>query len=405
MGRYWHPRTWLRRLALSTGAVILMLGGFAAATRAANYVFSDITPVTLTGSGITLQILGGSRADSLDINATTLTVAVASGESFSLRYPGPNPGTLSNTGGTSGCNNNGFDNDVVVNGPATVTFTPDSATPCPAPAGGGGGGGGGGTSSPTILVVSPNGNETLDAGTATNLFWQSGGNGIIAVRLSLSTDSGVSWTVISASETNDGLFSWTVPDLATTHGRIKAEGLGTGNALLVQDMSDADFTVRALPATIVPAPTIDADKNLPLPPAPALCIAGTRIKLACAAGAGPNDPCRAVYYCGKDGKRYVFPDAQTYFSWYPDFIGIVIIAKDVMAQISIGGNITYKPGSLVKIQTDPKVYVVSRGGVLRWIPTETIAIALFGRDWADLVHDVPVVFFLNYVVGAPMQAP
>ena len=255
-------------------------------------------------------------------------------------------------------------------------------------------------------MVSPNGGETLDAGTSTNLFWSSGGNGIIAVRLSLSTDGGATWpTVIAASETNDGVFAWTVPDLATTTARIKVEGLGTGNGVVAQDASNGNFTLRSLPSSVVPAPTIDADKNLPPPPAPALCIAGTRIKLACAAGAGPNDPCRAVYYCGKDGKRYVFTDAQTYFSWYPDFNGILTVARDVLAQIVIGGNITYKPGSLVKIQTDPKVYVVSRGGILRWVPTEAIAVALFGPSWARMVHDVPVVFFLNYVIGAPMEAP
>ncbi|HTK05132.1 MAG TPA: hypothetical protein VL500_06100 [Candidatus Eisenbacteria bacterium] len=403
--RYLHPRVWLTRLALSMGAAVLALAGFASATRAANYVFSDLTPVTLTGSGITLQVLGGSRADSLDINATTLTVVVAAAESFSLRYPGPNPGTLNNTGGLSGCNNNGSDNDVTVNGPATVTFTPDSTTACAAPAGGGGGGGGGGTSAPSIFVVRPNGGETFNAGTAENVFWSTGGNGILSVRLSLSTDGGFTWAdVIAANEANDGVFSWTVPDLATTRGRLKVEGLGSGGGLVATDLSDADFTIRAQPSTIVPAPTIDADMSIPLPPAPPLCAAGSRIKL-------PNDldPATqidsAVYYCGRDGKRYVFPNQETYFSWYPNFTGITVISAATMAQISIGGNITFKPGSLVKIQTDPDVYVVSLGGVLRLIPTEATAVALFGAHWADLVHDVPDVFFLNYVIGAPMQAP
>lgn len=33
----------------------------------------------------------------------------------------------------------------------------------------------------------------------------------------------------------------------------------------------------------------------------------------------------SVYYLGADGKRYVFPNSTTYFSWYPDFSGVVTI--------------------------------------------------------------------------------
>jgi len=403
MSRYMHPRLWLKRLALSLGAVVLSLVGFSSATNAANYSFTDTIPVTLTGSGITLEIVAGSLADSIDINASSITITVAGGESLVLRYPSP-AGSLNNDRGLTTCNNVGGNNDVTVPGPITVTFTPDSTAACPVAAGGGGGGGGGGgTSAPSIFVVQPNGGQTLDAGTQVNIFWSTGGSSIGSVRLSLSTDGGATWpTIIAPNEANDGVFSWTVPDLATTRGRIKAEGLGTGGVLVASDVSDTDFTIRVLPATVVPAPTIDVDKNLTPPPAPALCLGGTRIKL-------PNDfnPATqadsAVYYCGKDGKRYVFPNQETYLSWYPDFTGIVIIAADILAQIPIGGNITFKPGSLVKVQTDPKVYVVSLGGVLRWIPTEAIAITLFGTSWAKLVHDVPDVFFLNYIIGAPMM--
>ena len=33
----------------------------------------------------------------------------------------------------------------------------------------------------------------------------------------------------------------------------------------------------------------------------------------------------SVYYLGADGKRYVFPNSTTYFSWYSDFSGVVTI--------------------------------------------------------------------------------
>lgn len=109
----------------------------------------------------------------------------------------------------------------------------------------------------------------------------------------------------------------------------------------------------------------------------------------------------AVYYYGADGKRYVFPNEKTYNTWYADFLGVKTISDAELAAIQIGGNATYKPSvKMVKITTDPKVYAVGKGGVLRWIKTEAAAIALYGADWNKKVEDVPDAFFTNYSVGA-----
>ncbi len=109
----------------------------------------------------------------------------------------------------------------------------------------------------------------------------------------------------------------------------------------------------------------------------------------------------AVYYCGADGKRYVFVNDRVYNSWYADFSGVTTVSDADLASIQIGGNATYRPGvRLVKIQTDPKVYAVSRGGIIRWVKTEELATALYGSAWSANVHDIPVAFFTNYAVGA-----
>ena len=68
----------------------------------------------------------------------------------------------------------------------------------------------------------------------------------------------------------------------------------------------------------------------------------------------------AVYYFGADGKRYVFPNERTYKTWYADFNSVVTITADELADIVIGGNVTYRPGAkMIKIDTDPKVYAIS----------------------------------------------
>ncbi len=112
----------------------------------------------------------------------------------------------------------------------------------------------------------------------------------------------------------------------------------------------------------------------------------------------------AVYYYAMNGKRYVFPNEKTYFSWYPDFSHVQIIPNDQMSLVPIGGNITYRPGSrLVKFQTDAKTYLVTKGGTLRWTKTEGVARGLFGESWNQSVDDISEAFYINYKFGTPLD--
>jgi hypothetical protein len=109
---------------------------------------------------------------------------------------------------------------------------------------------------------------------------------------------------------------------------------------------------------------------------------------------------KAVYYHAVDGKRYVFPDQKTYQTWFSDFSAVKTISAEAMGAISIGGNVCYKPNSrLVKITTDPKVYWVGESCQLRHLASESLAISLFGANWASLVNDLPDPFFVNYAIG------
>lgn len=112
----------------------------------------------------------------------------------------------------------------------------------------------------------------------------------------------------------------------------------------------------------------------------------------------------AVYYYASDGKRYVFPNENTYFTWYTDFSGVQVIPLDQMSLIPIGGNITYRPGTrMLKFQTDPKTYIVTRGGVLRWIKSEDIAREWYGPAWNTYIDDVSEAFYVNYTFGTPVE--
>ncbi len=112
----------------------------------------------------------------------------------------------------------------------------------------------------------------------------------------------------------------------------------------------------------------------------------------------------SVYYVGADEKRYVFPNANTYNSWFSDFDDVVTLSRDELTSISLGGNVRYRPGALlVKITTDPKVYAVAKNGTLRWLKTEKVVKNIYGNNWSKLVDDLPDAFFTNYTVGDPIS--
>lgn len=143
---------------------------------------------------------------------------------------------------------------------------------------------------------------------------------------------------------------------------------------------------------------------LATPLAVGAAVSGDLIKLSCSSGADVNDPCRAVYYLGADGKRYVFPNEKTYNTWYSDFLGVTEVSSTEMSSYAIGGNATYKPGvKMVKITTDPKVYAVGANGSLMWVTDGSIAEALYGADWTSMIEDVPDAFFVNYSIGSDIN--
>jgi len=275
---------------------------------------------------------------------------------------------------------------------------------------------------PAIAVATPSAGASYKADATVGLGWSATDGDFAKYKVSYSSDNGTMWTAIADNLTASTL-SWIVPDTGTTTGQIKVEGYGASNALLAAGTS-GDFTVigetepeapenpngtpivppmtdPTVTGTYTPAeskennPDFNTDMGLIAPSAGMTvnCTVGTLIK-----GSFP-----AVYYCGKDGKRYVFVNDKSYFSWYPDFSQVKVISDADLAQIPIGGNITYRPGAkLVKVQTDPKVYAVARGGILRWLESETVAARLYGVDWNKQIDYIPVAFFVNYKIGDPI---
>lgn len=109
-----------------------------------------------------------------------------------------------------------------------------------------------------------------------------------------------------------------------------------------------------------------------------------------------------IYYLNQDLKRVVFPDEQTYLSWYPDFANVKTIPLDLLESFPLSGrNATIRPGTfLVTIPSSPQVWMIGFPSSLFWLSGgESQVQTLFGPDWASRVVDIPEYYFANYTEG------
>lgn len=112
----------------------------------------------------------------------------------------------------------------------------------------------------------------------------------------------------------------------------------------------------------------------------------------------------SVYYVADDGKRYAFPNENTYRTWYTDYSEVETVSCEGLAEFELGGVVTYQAGTrMLKIQSNPTVYAVTGQGVLQAIPDEDTARMLYGDDWAQYVDDLSDAFWPTYTVGEPLD--
>ncbi len=263
-----------------------------------------------------------------------------------------------------------------------------------------GGGGGGGSSSATyaVSVSSPAGGETFSAGETRQVRWAVTSSAIVGfVNVSYSTD-GISYVPIATNVSNVGSYDWHVPsgvNSASVTVRVQATDL----ALVLATGVSRAFTV-GIPPTGATEPFSCASAGTPGSTAFPVTYDYFR-----------GDSFDTVYYLNARGQRRPFPTSQTYFSWTPSFDRIRRVIDAVLPCYSIGIPVLPRPGRvLVKIVSDSNVYALESdptnvdGTILRLVPDEATAIAVYGSDWADYVIDVDPTLFHHFVDGTAIDA-
>jgi hypothetical protein len=132
---------------------------------------------------------------------------------------------------------------------------------------------------------------------------------------------------------------------------------------------------------------------------------GSLIKTACGATTTVNDPCKAVYYYGEDGKRHVFPNEATYFTWYNDFDDVVEVSSSFMSSLTIGKNVTFRPGSvLVKFDSSSSIYAVEKDHTLRRYTKTSLIESDYGDDYEDVLVTISDSLYSNYSIGSVIDS-
>jgi len=197
--------------------------------------------------------------------------------------------------------------------------------------------------------------------------------------------------------------------------QLLVNGFSKGAMTVSGGKASMTYTFDAIGTSTVAAQCSDVAGNTGTGPIVSVSVTATPppppnikpelVKLACPDGAAADHPCKAVYYSALDGKRHAFPNSKVYFTWYADFSTVKEISADAMAALPLGKQVTYRPGvKLVKFTSLNNVYAVARGGTLRWVKTEAVAVALYGADWNKKIDDISDAFYLDYVFGADINA-
>jgi Leucine-rich repeat (LRR) protein len=93
----------------------------------------------------------------------------------------------------------------------------------------------------SIILSSPNGGENWEVGSIQEITWTTTGT-VGNVKIDYSIDNGVNWSNVITSTENDGLYSWTVPNIPSSQCIVRVSEIDSA----LSDESDSTFTISCI---------------------------------------------------------------------------------------------------------------------------------------------------------------
>lgn len=119
----------------------------------------------------------------------------------------------------------------------------------------------------------------------------------------------------------------------------------------------------------------------------------------------------AVFLLNSNLERLYFPNAEVFKTWYSDYSGVNNLTQtcfNAYPQTSSAPyGIGFRPGSvMVKEEVNNTVYVITPNGTKNAIPSEAVATALYGSNWATKVRDINSAWWTTVypTVGAALTS-
>ena len=257
-----------------------------------------------------------------------------------------------------------------------------------------------GTVGDSAVVEPPS--QTVASGSVYPVTWENTGTVRTAhVNIYVSYDGGETYTLEAGAVKNDGAYDLDMPD--GYFGDVRVKVALTDLAVEVASGQVARFRLGEPPASN----GTDTDmRSFSQPETFTSPVTGVEEAVEqVQPGAYITSPSfDTVYLITEDGQRRPFMDAQTFFTYEDGFENVIEVSDATLPTLELGGPVLPQAGVvLVKVESDPRVYTVEEGGVLRWIQTEETASELYGVDWSDYVIDVPATMFPRFEFGEAVE--
>jgi hypothetical protein len=267
----------------------------------------------------------------------------------------------------------------------------------------------------SVRLLTLTGGEMLIAGDIEAIEW-SVVNYTSDVEIYFSSDAGAHYDLLDTVDTKS--YDWIVPSVETSAAFVKVvlpdasipthDSSDYAFSIAVADESTEDADDEVLDPETPEEDEEEAGRLFDLPAESTSPHTGLTQGVAQGLEAGDmitGETTQVVYYLDEQGTRRPFPSLQIFLTWADSFDDVRLVSDATLSLIPLGAPMLLKPGRvLVKIPTVPHVYVVEASEdtdkvMIRHIPSEEVAIELFGEDWADYVIDVDLSLFSRFVLG------
>ena len=260
--------------------------------------------------------------------------------------------------------------------------------------------GSGGTITSSAALLAPTTGSSLTGGDTADITWTAAAEDLDHVKLSFSSDGGVTYEVIADNLSNSGAYAWTAPNVDTLKGMLKISVYNTSNVEAISDESGR-FSITAVEGLVTEDETDTEVTDETFTEVLMTDTSGNEVSIA-AGGLFRGESLSGVYLVKEDGTRSVFPNAKVFESHGYSFDNVVMVEDDQLQKLALGDRVTMAAGELVKIQSDNRVFEIGSDGLLHHVPSEDTALSLFGANWASLITDISVVFWGDYTIGASL---